>query len=189
MFAPKTVATYLALGSLAAGTWWLADRLTPTDEKTLKLEPSQIDYYSTNVTRTVLDLEGKPKELLFAETMTHYKNGDVTKMKKPVMTLYKREGEQPWVIHAAAGTVRSSGSTIFLYGNVLITRDVGNNGLLQIITKNVKVEPDKDYAETAEKVRILSAQDELTGTGMQVHFKPALNVKLLADVWRKHEMR
>lgn len=189
MFTPRTVATYLTLGLLAAVTWWLADGLTPTDEKMLKSEPSQIDYYSINVTRTVLDEAGKPKELLFAETMTHYKNNDLTKLKKPVMTLYKKEGEQPWVIHAGAGTVRSGGDTIFLYGNVLITRDVGDNGLLQIMTKNIKVEPDNDYAETQEKVRILSAQDELTGTGMQVHFKPALNIKLLADVWRKHEVR
>ncbi|HUL12653.1 MAG TPA: LPS export ABC transporter periplasmic protein LptC [Methylococcaceae bacterium] len=189
MITPKTFGTYLALGLLAAATWRVADNLMPAEEKTLKPERSEIDYYSTNVKRTVLTPEGKPKEVLFAVTMTHYKNDDRTEMDKPVLTLYKKEGEQPWVIHSDTATALSSGSTVFLKGDVLITRDTGENGVVRIMTKNAKVEPDKSYAETREHVLILSPQDELSGTGMQVHFEPALQVNLLAQVRRKHEMR
>lgn len=188
MIAPKTVGTYLALAALAAATWWLADILTPTEEKAARPDRSQIDYYSTNITRTVLDLQGKPKELLFAVTMTHYKNDDRTEMDKPVMTLYKKEGEQPWVINADKGSVLAGGKVIWLRGNVLITRDTGKNGFVQIVTKNVRYEPDKDYAQTQAHVLIRGPRDEVTGTGMQVYFEPAFKANLLADVWRKHEM-
>jgi len=189
MIAPKTFGTYLALGLLAAASWWLADSLMPTEEKTVRPDRSQIDYYSTNITRTVLDATGKPKELLFAVNMTHYKNDDRTVMDKPVMTLYKKEGEQPWVINADKGTVLANGKVIFLWGKVLITRDAGKSGLIRIVTKNVKYQPDKDYAETSHRVVIQSAQDEVTGTGMQVYFEPVFKANLLADVRRKHEVR
>jgi lipopolysaccharide export system protein LptC len=189
MITPKTLGNYVALGVLAAVSWWLADRLTPDEEKTAPADRSQIDYYSTNITRTVLDTTGKPKELLFAVKMTHYKNDDRTEMDKPVMTLYKKEGEQPWVINAEKGTVLANGKVIFLRGNVLITRDAGKSGLIRIVTKNVKYQPDKNYAETRHRVVIRSAQDEVTGTGMQVYFEPEFRANLLADVRRKHETR
>jgi len=188
MLTPKTVAIYSALLLLVAATWWLADRLAPTEEKAPQPDRSQVDYYSTNMTRTVLTPEGKPKELLFAVAMTHFQDDDRTEMEKPVMTLYKQDGKPPWVIHAESGTATSGGTVIYLRGNVLITRDTGKGGVVQIITQDVKVEPDKDYAETQAHVRILAPQEELSGTGMQVHFEPALNVNLLADVRRKHEM-
>jgi len=188
MLSRESARTYAILLTLAAGSWWLADTLTPKETPATKPSHGKVDYYSTNVSRTVMTPEGKPKSLLFAVTMTHFKGADRTEMDKPVMTLYK-PGAAPWVIHSESAKSLSGASAIFLNGDVLITRENDRGELFKIITRNVKYEPDKDYAETAEHATILGPLDELSGTGMQVYFEPELKANLLADVRRKHEMR
>lgn len=188
MFSQRSLRTYVALTALAAGTWWLADYLTPKEAPVTKQSRGKVDYYSTNVSRTVMTPQGKPKSLLFAVTMTHYTGTDETEMEKPVMTLYKPDAS-PWVIHADTATSLSGGSAVYLNGNVLITRETSRGDIFRIVTRNVKYDPDKDYAETAEHATIFGPQDELSGTGMQVYFEPELKANLLADVRRKHDVR
>ncbi len=182
----KNLLSFFLLVLLAGITWWLAEKLSPKEEVASKLDQSQVDYYSKNLHRMVLSTEGKPKEVLVADLMTHYKNDDRTEMDKPVLTLYKNKGE-PWIIHSATGTSLAGGKTILLHGDVLITRKDDKGEELRIITKNVTYIPDTEYAETAEHVLMLGPNDASSGTGAQVYFSPALKINLLADVRRKHE--
>jgi lipopolysaccharide export system protein LptC len=108
-------------------------------------------------------------------------------MDKPVMTMYKKLGEEPWVIRSERSTSLAGGDTVLLRGKVLVTREGQKNGGLKIVTSNVKYIPDKDYAETRENVLMLSKDDETSATGAQVYFEPVLKINLLADVRRKHE--
>jgi lipopolysaccharide export system protein LptC len=183
----RTLATHLLLAALAVGTWWLAESLAPKDEAAAKVDASRVDYYSKNIRRTVLTPEGTPKEVLFAETMTHYKDDNRTDMVMPVMTLYKKTGEEPWVVRSEKGTSLAGGGAVLLRGKVLITRQDRKNGDLKIITANVRYIPDRDYAETKEHVQILAKDDETSADGAEVYFEPTLKINLLADVRRKHE--
>lgn len=189
MITPKTVATQLVLILLAAGAWWLAEELTPKESPTDRPNADQIDYYSTQVTRTVMTPEGKPKEVLVSESMTHYKGDDRTELVKPVMTLLKQGNQHPWTIKGETGTVLAGGTRILVNGEVLISRTTEQGEPIQIFTRNVRYEPNRNYAETDEKVLMLSPQDETRGTGMQAFFEPELKFNLLAHVRRKHEMR
>ncbi|MDD5034425.1 MAG: LPS export ABC transporter periplasmic protein LptC [Methylococcaceae bacterium] len=184
----RNASFYLVLALLSAGSWWLADKLFPPDSAPVQAETDNVDYYSNNIHRIVLDVTGKPKESLFAVTMTHYKNDDRTEMEKPVMTLYKQDKE-PWIIHSETGTSLSEGQAVLLHGDVLITRKNDQGEEIKIITRNVKYTPSEDYAETAEHVEMLGAHDVSSGTGAKVHFEPELLIQLLADVRRKHEMQ
>ncbi len=186
---PKTVWAYLFLTVLALASWWLAELITPQQEAVPIPTGSNIDYYSNNVVRVVMNPDGTPKQRLIAETMTHYLEEDRTELTRPVLTLYSKT-TPPWVIRADTGTISSGGETLFLGGNVLITRaGAEDTRPVEAITKNLKVEPDKQYAETAEHVDVLSPPDHVTGTGMQAHFGDNLNITLLADVRGKHATR
>jgi lipopolysaccharide export system protein LptC len=186
MLNPKTIANRLILLALAGGTWWLAESLMPKDAGESKSASSQIDYYSKNIHRTVLTPEGTVKEVLFAELMTHYKDDNRTDMDKPVMTLYKTGGE-PWIIHAEKGTLANGGKTVYLHGEVLITRKNDKGEEMQIHTSHVTYTPDTEYAETAQRVLMETKDDTTSGTGAQVFFEPTLKINLLANVRRKHE--
>jgi len=186
MLNPRAIATNLTLLLLAGGSWWLAESLVQKEAVEAQVDNSQIDYFAKNIQRTVLSPEGKPEEVLFAELMTHYKDDNRTVMDKPTMTLYKKGGE-PWIIHAEKGTSLAGGEAVLLHGKVLISRDNGKGEELKIHTSNVKYIPDKDYAETAERILMVSKDDATSGTGAQVYFEPVLKINLLADVRRKHE--
>ena len=188
MIDTKAIANKLIWVVLAGGAWWVAEEITPKDIIEPKANKDQVDYYSKNITRTVLTAEGIPKEKLFAPLMTHYKNDDRTELDQPTDTLYKK-GQEPWVIHSATGTLLSKGETVLLHGDVLITRKNDKGEELRIITSNVKYIPADDYAETAEHVLMLGPDDASSGTGAQVNFEPSLKINLLADVRRKHEIR
>jgi len=186
MFNPKVVATNTILLLVAAATWWLAESLVQKETVEAKADTSQIDYFAKNIRRTVLSTEGKPNEVLFADMMTHYKDDNRTVMEKPTMTLYKKGGE-PWVIHAEKGTSLAGGEAVLLHGKVLISRDLDKGDELKIYTSNVKYTPEKNYAETEERVLMVTRDDATSGTGAQVYFEPVLKINLLADVRRKHE--
>ncbi len=188
MLDPKTIANKLIWVVLAGGAWWVAENITPKDIIEPQANQDQVDYYSKNITRTVLNEEGIPKEKLFAPLMTHYKNDDRTELDKPIETLYKKQGE-PWIIHASSGTLLSKGETVLLHGDVLITRKNDKGEEMRIITTNVKYIPNQDYAETADHVLMLGPNDASSGNGAQVNFEPALKINLLSDVRRKHEVR
>ncbi len=188
MIDQKALGNTFLLVLLAGGTWWVAEKLNPKDTVEPKIDHSQVDYYSKDITRTVLTAEGVPKEKLFAPLLTHYKNDDRTELDNPTQTLYKKDG-LPWVIKSQAGTLLSGGEAVLLRGKVLITRKNDKGEELRIITSNVKYIPDQEYAETAENVLMLGPDDASSGTGAQVYFEPFLKINLLADVRRKHEIR
>lgn len=188
IFALRSLVTYLSLGTLALFTWWLAGIFMPDEEPAAPQTRGTIDYYSKNLSRTQMDENGKPKQLLFAVNLTHYVDQDRTELARPVLTLYGEDGP-PWVIHSDTAIMPGDGDTIFLNGNVLILREQDDNGrTLKIVTQSARVQPDNNYAETDEFIQVLSPPDELTGKGAQVHFGDDLKVTILSDVRRKHEI-
>jgi lipopolysaccharide export system protein LptC len=184
----KSFSSYLVLGLLALGSWWAAELLMPKDEASTKPSAGKIDYYSKGLRRTVMDENGQPKELLLADQLVHYENDNHSELARPVMTLFSKQGP-PWVIHAESALVPGEGDEIYLQGAVLIVRDADEKGrTIRIETHNARVQPDKQYAETDEFVRVLSPPDTLTGTGARVHFGDDLNFTVLSNVRRKHEV-
>jgi lipopolysaccharide export system protein LptC len=183
----RSLVAYLALATLALLTWWLAGIYTPAEESAGPRSRGTVDYYSKNLTRTLMDENGKPKQLLFTTSLTHYVDQDRSELDRPVLTLYGSEGP-PWIIHSDNAVMPGDGDTIFLNGNVRIVRERDQNGrTVKIVTKNARVQPDNSYAETDEFVQVLSSPDELTGTGARVHFGDDLKVTILSNVRRKHE--
>lgn len=189
MFSPKSLATYCALGVIALGTWWAAEWLMPKEESTAKQTPGRVDYYSNHIRRTVMDETGRPKQLLVADTLTHYENDNHTELSQPVLTLYTQEGP-PWIIEAESALLPGEGDEIFLNGAVLVHRDADQNGrTIRIETSNARVEPNQNYAETQDFVRVLSPPDTLTGTGAKAWFGDDLKFNILSNVRRKHEVQ
>jgi lipopolysaccharide export system protein LptC len=192
MVTPRAALNYLVLAALALGTGWLAHRLTPSEEPGPEPVRGKIDYYSKHIRRTTLDERGQPKQLLVADELVHYEGNDRTELIHPVLTLYK-EGGPPWVFHAETATLPDQGEWIYMNGPVVILRNADqsdpNARTLRIDTANVRVQPDREYAETDEFVRVVSPPDELTGTGAKVHYGEEFKATILSHVQRKHTVR
>jgi lipopolysaccharide export system protein LptC len=172
---------------LVAGTWWYANQMK-SGAPAPKHESGQIDYYTTNLIRTVMNAEGEPKEILTAEKMTHYKADDHSFLVQPIMTLFKKD-QKPWIIHAKTATLLAGGDTIQMHDDVLVTREMSDGGQMEITTRNVTYIPDKNYAETAEDAQIVAPHEKTTGHGAQIYFEPDLLINLLSQVRRRHEVQ
>lgn len=189
MATPKSLAAYLILAVLAAVSWWVAESLFPDEPRVLHETAGAVDYYSKGVKRIAYDPSGKAKNLLVAPAMVHFKADGRTELERPVMTLFQEDGRPPWFIESESGVLQSGGDLLLLNGAVVITKNNDKGEQLKITTRNVRYQPPKDYAETAEAVRMETPSDLLTGVGMEAQFKPNLIIKVLSEVRRKHEAR
>jgi lipopolysaccharide export system protein LptC len=186
---PKSLAAYLVLALLAGASWWAAESLFPDEPGEHRESAGAVDYYSKGVKRTAYDLAGKAENLLEAPAMVHFKADGRTELERPVMTLFQDDGKPPWIIESDSGILQAGGELVLLNGAVLITKNNEKGEQLKITTRNVRYQPPKDHAETAEAVRMETPTDLLTGVGMQAQFKPNLIIKVLSEVRRKHEAR
>lgn len=148
-----------------------------------------IDYYAKSFVMIVTDDQGFQKHRLKAVSMNHFRGNETTKLEKPLLTIFNQKNP-PWVIRSDTGTVSSDGEHIFLGGKVFIDRDSTKTlRPINIITKNLQVEPEKRIAETNERVDIISLSNKLSGVGMRVDFAGPINLTLVSKVRGRYEAR
>jgi len=181
---------FVVLGLLAALSGWWASVLTPKDSGRENAPAAgRIDYYSRSVTRTVLDESGNPRQKLRASVLYHYPDDDRTELREPQLTLYQ-QGKTPWVIQAETAVLPAGGEVIHLNGAVHISRADDTSGRkLDILTRDVRLKPGEDYAETSEYIELLSPPDTLSGKGAEVHLGDDVKIRLLSRVHRRHDAK
>ncbi len=174
---------WVAIIFLAGGSWWLAsdrapERLAPVSREA----PREVDYYLRGVHATTMTRDGQPARTLEARELKHFPDDDTTELTQPKLTVHQGSGP-PWVVEAETGWVSSDGSLILLNGETHINRAQGSdNRPLRIDTRDLRIQPRQDYAETDEKVRVRSWKDRIDAVGMQAWFRVPARIKFLADV-------
>jgi len=173
----------LALGAAAALSWWLAregdERLAPPVEQR---GPRAVDYHVTGFDVTRMTAEGSPAHRLRAQYMQHFIDDDTTELQQPHLTVYQGEGP-PWEVDAERAWLSADGSLLLLQGEVLIERaGDADNRPIRITTRDLRVQPRQDYAETDEKVRVDSDTDWIDAVGMQAWMRPPSRLKFLSQV-------
>jgi len=140
------------------------------------------DSFMENFTTQVLDEQGRPQYQLQATHMAHYVDDDRSEFTQPQFTAFRPDGQR-WTAVAETGRAENGSEQIFLDGAVTIQRypDVVASADLQIRTRDVRVRPADDYAETDQAATIVQNQDTLKTVGLQVYFR-AGRVQLLSQV-------
>lgn len=168
---------------IAGLSWWLAERETPhRDQEAMHEGPREVDYYLRDLQATTMTPAGLPARTLAAAELRHYPDDDTTELLEPRLTVHQRKGP-PWQVTAETGWVSADGSLVLLDGPVHIERAAGpSNRPLQIDTRDLRIQPQQDYAETDERVRVRSLKDRIDATGMQAWLRRPARIKLLANV-------
>ncbi|MES9965354.1 MAG: LPS export ABC transporter periplasmic protein LptC [Candidatus Sedimenticola sp. 20ELBAFRAG] len=177
--------TLLALTGIS---WWIAERSgfqEPTAE-TVKHTP---DYFLEGMTTIQMDLDGTPDQELWAERMVHYPDDDSTELTTPRLKLYDKE-KPPWRLQAESGWVSGDGDLVLLHGKVKIDRSAAPDVKpIHIVTRDLRVQQEQNYAETDAKITIRTDTDRMEGTGMQAWFNEPVRLKLLANVRGRYEAK
>ncbi len=166
----------------AALSWWLRDVPVPKGMTEPTKGPRDSDYYIRGLDVTRMTPDGTPAHRLRAEQVRHFTDDDTTRMEQPRLTVYQDQAP-PWEVDAEAALVSADGDLVLLSGDVLIERaGQGDIRPMRIVTRNLRVQPREDYAETDEKVRVVSNADWLNATGMQAWLRPPSRLKFLSQV-------
>ena len=170
---------WFILISLALATTWLVRSLEEKLSKSVSLSNTP-DYTLQDFTSTQMDKHGRLKNTLTAEIMVHYPDINA-KLTKPYMVFYKEE-QPTWTVRAERGEVKPDGNQVWLLGNTILLRLASDQQkTLKIISQNVWVRLDTEYAETAAPTTILTDSGQTHGIGMRV-FMPTQQIDLLSQV-------
>lgn len=174
----------LFLGVLAIGSAWLLNRLTEEKSITSTFLRHDPDYYMENFSTLTMNLDGTPKNKLFAEYMAHYPDDDTTELIKPRLEVY-RKGKTPVVAISDKGWVTSDNEVILLTGTVKLWQDnINGERELELVTSDVKILTKQEYAETDKAATMKGKRTIATAVGVRAYFKEN-RIELLNNVYGK----
>jgi lipopolysaccharide export system protein LptC len=147
------VGSLILLSSLAAGSYWLAERARLSDP-VARRAGHQIDYFAENFTLTRMDDKGTALYSLASVRMSHFADDDSTVLNKPQIT--SARPDSPTVhMQADTGNVTSDAEQVTLTGNVRITRAASaDNPELRATGNYLLVLPEQDIAKSDEPFEI-----------------------------------
>jgi len=139
------------------------------------------DYTMKNFKTTRMDEQGHKKNQLTAKMMVHYPQAN-TALTAPDIVFYNKEGQPTWTMRAEKGEISPDGNHIKLLGKTTLQRQTQNPlQQVQVISQDVFVQVDTEYAETAAPSTIISHNSKTHSIGMRV-FMSTEQVELLSKV-------
>jgi len=174
----------LTLLLLAAGSAWILNMLTGTDTTKTGQIRQDPDYYMEDFTTRTMEQDGTLKNILSADYMAHYPDNDTTELRGPRLEVFS-EDELPINIVADKGWVTEGNEVVLLTGNVTFWQD-DRDGLrkIEIITSDVRILPEQEYAETDKPVKLITRRTTVNATGVRAYFDES-RVELLNNVQAK----
>lgn len=172
---------------LALGTWWLRQQIG--DEPSLPATTSNSpDYWVERIVARIMDEQGKPRRILGADKLQHFPNTDKSELVNPKIDFLTPKSSS-WKVRANTGWIEPNGEILILQGIVTIDQDAMPNILpVHLVTKDLKIRPQEQYAETEELVRISSGLSHVQSKGMQIWLKSPIRIKLSAAVRAHYEV-
>lgn len=174
----------IVLSLLAVGSTLLLNHLsedTSTETVALRHDP---DNYMHDLVTLTMNHDGSPKNKLYADYMAHYPDDNTTELINPKLEIFRLD-KPPTVITAEKGWVTEDNEVILLSGNArLVQLDAAGNRELEIISSDVRVLMDQEYAETDRPATIFGKKTTIQATGMNAYLGEN-RLELLNNVYTK----
>lgn len=176
----------IALVVAAVGYWNISPERFLDQEEAVQPPPS-VDFFVENARSHQFEADGSLRHQLTAERVEHMQDTDTSLLFQPDLLIYRGE-DQPWQVRSLRGEVGPEGRQVELIEQVEIEQTIAPDRFSRLTTSRLTVFPDREYAETAQPVRIENADGLTTAIGMQAHVKEG-RVLLLSNVRGQHEVR
>lgn len=177
----------LVISAVVLLSRWLVDSVESRmagEERKVSHTP---DYYLENFAFTAMDTTGAPEYRLIADLMQHFPDDDTVALTSPQMTFY-RDAERPWHAQAETATVFDDGERIHLFGTVTMRQEVSPPELPVVVTtRDVRMRPREQYAETDAPVNIVRGPDTIDAVGARVFLDEGI-VELLSSARGRYAM-
>jgi lipopolysaccharide export system protein LptC len=176
----------LLLLILAAGSWWLKQHTAPAPQAQPRPAHSA-DYWVKDLIARTMDEQGQPRQILKAATLHHYPDDDSTELQSPELLALDPQ-RPPWRVRSETGWVSPDGELVLLRGLVHIDREAtADLQAVKIKTRDLRVQPKNEYAETEQPVFAESGAHKVQSVGLQAWLRAPVRIKLLSDVRGHYE--
>ncbi len=174
----------IVLSLLAIGSTWLLNRLSETGSTEISVLRHDPDNYMHDLTTLTMNQDGSVKNKLYADYMAHYPDDNTIELINPRLDIF-RPDKPPTIITAEKGWVTEDNEVILLSGKArLIQLDAEGVRELEIITSDVRILMDQEYAETDKPATIFIKTTTLKATGMKAYLGEN-RLELLNNVYTK----
>ena len=173
--------------ALGVATYWIWQQIDEDDGRVVQIRAHEPDYFIEEMVRNTLDETGALKNVLYADLVTHYPDDDTTELARPRMEIYNGNTD-PWYVIADTGWVSSGNEVVVLHGQVEIWRqDEQGQREFEVLTSELRVLPQEQYAETADAAKIISRTTVTNTIGLRANFAHD-RLELLKQVKSRHEI-
>ena len=174
MLTSRTIILFCLILLFAVTTNLIIEQDDKSDSKPV-FARNDPDSYMLNADITQFTATGTLQHKIIAERLTHFPLTNITTLKTPNMTLYSdQQHSKPWDIAAKHGRllpeVQVREQIVELWDQVLATQERNEGEFINIQTDSLTVYPEKDYAETDQKVTIDDKSGRTLAGGMQAFF-------------------
>jgi len=180
LFPLLVIALLIGLG------WWLSEDNGQPQPALAQGEEAETDYYLRGFVLHSADDSGRWRYRVEGERLLHYVKDGVSTIAAPRMVFYTAEGA-PWYGTAERGRLWAGGDQGELLGAVELRRPASaHNRAVTLTTRDVRLRPNDQYAETDAPVRIDHEAGWLTGVGGRVYLDQD-RYQLLSKVKGRYE--
>jgi lipopolysaccharide export system protein LptC len=161
-------------------SWWLNSLQQELPIHKLSMNAQLPDYTLKDFNTTRTDAEGRLKNRLTAEHLLHYPENNTMIMAPDI--LFYQQGQVQWHVASEHGQVSADNKEVWLLGHATLQRVTDNPAKrFDILSQNVHVKLDEEYAETHEPSTLLSATSTTNAVGMKI-FMQQQRLELLSKV-------
>lgn len=180
----------LALAGLAA--WWtLGSWERPTGSWDQAPAERHIpDAWFDDAVLVSMNAGGTPAHRIEADHWVHFLDDDTAELTDPYMEFYSETGARPpWEVESETAWISSGGDLVVLRGDVFMHRDAYEGGTwISMESRNVRVRPKEDYAESDEMTVIRTDEWVKRGLGMRA-WTETEQLQLLEQVKGRYEKK
>ena len=158
----------ILLAALAVVTFWL-DRVVQPPADPAQPSAAEPDYIVNGLFATRMDPQGRVKDTLRAQKMTHYPENDTTLLAEPTLVTYG-EGRAPVTVSARHARMSENGENVYFEDDVRVVRAPDRTrSELVVETSFLHVIPEANIAKTDKPVTIREAGTVVTATGLELN--------------------
>lgn len=158
----------ILMGISSAVIYWLGDDNPLSRSELAAHDP---DFYMEDFTTLTMNQDGTPKNRLNALYMAHYPLEDTSELIQPKLEIF-RKSSPPVIVTADKAWVTSDNQVILMRGNVnLLKFDQEGNQTLKVITTDVRVLVDEEYAETDQHATLIGTSSVTNAEGLRAYLQ------------------
>jgi len=186
MLRNKRLFPVVVVGLLVAlGTWLARDR-DAEGPAPLAEDEARTDAYVRGATVLSADAAGNWQYELRSPRMAHYPVDGVWILTAPEVTFFRADGPD-WGGHAEQGRVWDDRDEAELIGDVELDRPAAPDmPWIEVRTRDLRIQPERGYAETAAPTQMRQPSGTLSGTGARFYLNEE-RIELLSNVKGHYE--